>query len=54
LKGNPSLKKGALAGYISDWIETTHKILLEPSSVEREYLKDYQTLKLKAQKNKDL
>ena len=54
LKGNPSLKKGALADYISDWIKKTHKILLEPGAVEREYLKDYQTLKLKAQKNKDL
>jgi len=49
LKDNPRLKKEALADYISDWIKKTHKIPLEPRTIEREYLKNYQALKLKTQ-----
>ena len=54
LEDNPSRKKGPLAEDISNWIKKNHEIPLEPRTVEREYLKDYQTLKAKAQKNKDL
>jgi hypothetical protein len=54
LKENPNLRKGTLAGYISDWIEENEDISLTPGAIEREYLKNYQALKLKARKDKDL
>lgn len=51
LNENPNLRKGILAELISEQIED---VPLKPRAIEREYLKNYQALKIEAQKDKGL
>ena len=54
LKDNPQLTRQPLADDISEWLFKKYEILLKPSAIERDYLKNYQELKQEAKEKAKL